>query len=85
MTAQNHPVDGQHSHATGPVPSQHDDLLTQHKDPRFHRCARPEQVDHMRNNQSTETPQIIRFCVLCQPDGFYDRDRFQKYRVNLVC
>jgi hypothetical protein len=32
-------------HTTGPAPSQHDDLLPQHKDLGFDRRARPEQID----------------------------------------
>jgi hypothetical protein len=43
--AQNHPVDGQQWHSTGPAPSQHDDLLSQHEDLGFDRRARPEQID----------------------------------------
>ena len=37
---QNHPVDGQKWHPTGPTSSQHDDLLPQHQDLGFQRRAR---------------------------------------------
>jgi hypothetical protein len=43
--AQNHPVDGQQWHSTGPAPSQHNDLLTQHEDLSFHRHPRTEEID----------------------------------------
>jgi hypothetical protein len=42
---QHHSVEGQKWHTTGPAPSQHDDLLPQHKDLGFDRRARPEQID----------------------------------------
>jgi hypothetical protein len=42
--AQNHPVDRQKWHPTGPASSQHEDLLPQHEDLGFHRRARPEQI-----------------------------------------
>ena len=39
---QNHPVDDQKWHPTGPTSSQHDDLLPQHEDLGFQRRTRPE-------------------------------------------
>jgi hypothetical protein len=51
---QNHPVDGQKWHPTGPTSSQHNDLLPQHKDLGFNRRARPEQIGDNPKNYSAE-------------------------------
>jgi len=51
---QNHPVDGQKWHPTGPTSSQHDDLLPQHQDLGFQRRARSEQIDDNPKNYSAE-------------------------------
>jgi hypothetical protein len=73
---QNHLVDGQKWHPTGPTSSQHDDLLSQHQDLGFQRRARSEQLDDNPKNYSANIPQkIIRFCVSRQLDQIYDRDR----------
>ncbi len=39
---ENHPVDGYKRHPTTPAPSKHNDLLSQHQDLGFQRCARSE-------------------------------------------
>jgi hypothetical protein len=75
---QNHPVDGQKWHPTGPTSSQHDDLLPQHQDLGFQRRARSEQIDDNPKNYYAEiqhSQKIIRFCVSRQLDEIYDRDR----------
>ncbi|MGB8617780.1 MAG: hypothetical protein WCD65_09660 [Pseudolabrys sp.] len=51
---QNHPVDGQKWHPTGPTSSQHDDLLPQCQDLGFQRRARSEQIDDNPKNYSAE-------------------------------
>ena len=51
---QNHPVDDQKWHPTGPASSQHDDLLPQHRDLGFQRRARSEQIDDNPKNYSAE-------------------------------
>jgi hypothetical protein len=51
---QNHPVDGQKWHPTGPTSSQHDDLLPQHQDLGFQRRARSDQIDDNPKNYSAE-------------------------------
>ena len=51
---QNHLVDGQKWHPTGPTSSQHDDLLSQHQDLGFQRRARSEQIDDNPKNYSAE-------------------------------
>ena len=51
---QNHPVDGQKWHPTGPNSSQHDDLLPQHQDLGFQRRARSDQIDDNPKNYSAE-------------------------------
>ena len=53
-STQNHPVDGQKWHPTGPTSSQHDDLLPQHQDFGFQRRARSEQIDDKPKNYSAE-------------------------------
>jgi len=53
-STQNHPVDGQKWHPTGPTSSQHDDLLPQHQDLGFQRRARSEQIDDNPKNYSAE-------------------------------
>jgi hypothetical protein len=74
---QNHLVDGQKWHPTGPTSSQHDDLLSQHQDLGFQRRARSEQLDDNPKNYSAEIQHpaedhpILR---LTQLDQIYDRD-----------
>jgi len=40
--SENHPVDGYKWHPTGPTPSEHNDLLSQHQDLGFQRRASSE-------------------------------------------
>jgi adenylate cyclase len=80
---QNHPVDGQKWHPTGPNSSQHNDLLPQHEDLGFQRRARSDQIDDNPKNYSAEIQHpadIIRFCVSRQLDGIYDRDSGETLR-----
>jgi hypothetical protein len=51
---QNHPVDDQKWHPTGPASSQHDDLLPQDQHLGFQRRARSEQIDDNPKNYSAE-------------------------------
>ena len=75
---QNHPVDGQKWHPTGPTSSQHDDLLPQHQNLGFQRRARSEQIDDnpkIMLQRSNILQRIIQFCVSRQLAGIYDRGR----------
>ena len=40
--SENHPIDSHKWHPTGPTLSEHNDLLSQHQDLGFQRCARSE-------------------------------------------
>jgi hypothetical protein len=73
---QNHPVDGQKWHPTGPTSSQHDDLLPQHQDLGFQRRAwyRSTTIPKIILQRSNIPQKIIRFCVSRQLDEIYDRD-----------
>ena len=71
---QNHPVDGQKWHPTGPTSSQHDDLLPQHEDLGFQRHARSEQIDDNPKNYSGEFQHPQRIIQFCVSRGIYDRD-----------
>ena len=51
---QNHPVDSQEWHPTGPAPSQYNDLLTQHEDLGLQGRTRPEKIDYKTDGKFAE-------------------------------
>ena len=75
---QNHPVDGQKWHPTGPTSSQHDDLLPQHRISASNAARgrnRSTTIPKIILPRSNIPQKIIRFCVSRQLDEIYDRDR----------